>query len=72
MRIMNKYSVSGVHYSKKYAAFILFFIFANAPRYLWSVYVKASDLEGAEKFFRRLRQDGFMPNVVTSGTLMKE
>ena len=36
-----------------------------------SAYVNASDMEGAEKFFRRLKQDGFKPNVVTYGTLIK-
>jgi len=36
-----------------------------------SAYVNASDMEGAEKFFKRLIQDGFEPNVVTYGTLMK-
>lgn len=36
-----------------------------------SAYVNASDMEGAEKFFRRLKQDGFEPNVVTYGTLIK-
>lgn len=36
-----------------------------------SAYVNASDMEGAEKFFRRLIQDGFKPNVVTYGTLIK-
>lgn len=36
-----------------------------------SAYVNASDMEGAEKFFRRLKQDGFQPNVVTYGTLIK-
>lgn len=36
-----------------------------------SAYVNASDMEGAEKFFKRLIQDGFKPNVVTYGTLIK-
>lgn len=36
-----------------------------------SAYVNASDMEGAEKFFRRLKQDGFEPNVVTYGALIK-
>lgn len=36
-----------------------------------SAYVNASDMEGAEKFFRRLKQDGFKPNIVTYGTLIK-
>lgn len=36
-----------------------------------SAYVNASDTEGAEKFFRQLKQDGLQPNVVTYGTLMK-
>ena len=36
-----------------------------------SAYVNASDMEGAEKFFKRLIQDGFEPNVVTYGTLIK-
>lgn len=36
-----------------------------------SAYVNASDMEGAETFFRRLKQDGFRPNVVTYGTLIK-
>lgn len=36
-----------------------------------SAYVNSSDLEGAEKFFRRLKQDGFEPNIVTYGTLIK-
>jgi len=34
-------------------------------------YVNAPDMEGAEKFFKRLIQDGFEPNVVTYGTLIK-
>lgn len=34
-------------------------------------YVNASNLEGAENFFKRLKQDGLQPNVVTYGTLMK-
>lgn len=28
-------------------------------------------MDGAEKFFKRLRQDGFEPNIVTYGTLLK-
>lgn len=36
-----------------------------------SAYVNASDMEGAENFFRRLKQDGFEPNVVTYGALIK-
>lgn len=36
-----------------------------------SAYINASDMEGAEKFFRRLIHDGFKPNVVTYGTLIK-
>lgn len=36
-----------------------------------SAYVNASDMDGAEKFFRRIKQDGFEPNVVTHGTLIK-
>jgi pentatricopeptide repeat protein len=36
-----------------------------------SAYVNASDMEGAEKFFRRLKQDGYEPNVVTYGALIK-
>lgn len=36
-----------------------------------SAYVNASDMEGAEMFFKRLIQDGFEPNVVTYGTLIK-
>lgn len=36
-----------------------------------SAYVNAPDMEGAEKFFTRLKQDGFKPNVVTYGTLIK-
>lgn len=35
-----------------------------------SAYVNASDMEGAEKFFKRLLQDGIEPNVVTYGTLI--
>ena len=34
-------------------------------------YVNASDMDGAEKFFRRLKEDGLRPNVVVYGTLMK-
>lgn len=36
-----------------------------------SAYVNASDMEGAEKFFKRFKQDGFEPNVVTYGALLK-
>lgn len=36
-----------------------------------SAYVNAPDMEGAEKFFTRLKVDGFKPNVVTYGTLIK-
>nr|KJB75395.1 hypothetical protein B456_012G039700 [Gossypium raimondii] len=36
-----------------------------------SAYVNASDMEGAEKFFTRLKRDGLKPNIVTYGTLMK-
>lgn len=36
-----------------------------------SAYINASDMEGAERFFRRLKQDGLEPNVVIFGTLMK-
>ena len=36
-----------------------------------SAYVNASDMEGAEKFFTRLKQDGLKPNDVTYGTLIK-
>lgn len=36
-----------------------------------SAYVNASDMDGAEKFFRRIKHDGFKPNVVTYGTLIK-
>lgn len=36
-----------------------------------SAFVNASDMDGAEKFFRQMKQDGFKPNVVTYGTLMK-
>lgn len=36
-----------------------------------SAYVNASDMDGAENFFKRLKQDGFRPNVVTYGTLIK-
>lgn len=28
-------------------------------------------MEGAEKFFRRMRQDGFIPSVITYGILIK-
>lgn len=34
-------------------------------------YVNASDMDGAEKFFRRIKDDGLRPNVVAYGTLMK-
>lgn len=36
-----------------------------------SAYVNASNMEGAEKFFKRLKDDRLQPNVVTYGTLMK-
>lgn len=36
-----------------------------------SAYVNASDMVGAEKFFKRIKQDGLRPNVVTFGTLIK-
>jgi pentatricopeptide repeat protein len=36
-----------------------------------SAYVNASDMDGAEKFFKRLIQDGFEPNVVTYGAIIK-
>ncbi|KAG2258412.1 hypothetical protein Bca52824_077706 [Brassica carinata] len=36
-----------------------------------SAYVNASDMEGAEKFFKRIKVDGFEPNVVTYGTMIK-
>ncbi|EHA8586571.1 putative pentatricopeptide repeat-containing protein [Cocos nucifera] len=36
-----------------------------------SAYVNASDMDGAEKFFRRLKEDGLKPNAVVYGTLMK-
>lgn len=36
-----------------------------------SAYVNASDMDGAEKFFRRLKEDGLKPNVIVYGTLMK-
>lgn len=36
-----------------------------------SAYINAPDMEGAEKFFRRIKQDGLEPNVVTYGTLIK-
>lgn len=36
-----------------------------------SAYVNASDMEGAEKFFCRLKEDGLKPNVIVYGTLMK-
>lgn len=35
-----------------------------------SAYVNASDMDGAEKFFKRIKQDGFEPNVITHGTLI--
>jgi pentatricopeptide repeat protein len=34
-------------------------------------YVSASDMNGAEKFFHRIKEDGLKPNVVVYGTLMK-
>ncbi|KAF3570273.1 hypothetical protein F2Q69_00062132 [Brassica cretica] len=36
-----------------------------------SAYVNASDMEGAEKFFKRIKVDGFEPNIVTYGTMIK-
>lgn len=36
-----------------------------------SAYVNVSDMDGAEKFFRRIKEDGLKPNVVVYGTLMK-
>ena len=36
-----------------------------------SAYINATDMDGAEKFFKRLRQDGLEPNVITYGTLLK-
>lgn len=36
-----------------------------------AAYVNACDMVGAEKFFRRLKDDGLRPNVVAYGTLMK-
>ena len=36
-----------------------------------SAHVNASDMEGAENFFKRLRQDGLKPNVVTYGVMIK-
>lgn len=36
-----------------------------------SAYVNASDMEGAEKFFTRLKQDGLKPNEITYATLIK-
>lgn len=36
-----------------------------------SAYVNALDMDGAEKFFRRLTQDGLSPNEVTYGALIK-
>lgn len=36
-----------------------------------SAYVNASDMEGAEKFFIRIKQDALKPNIVTYGTLIK-
>lgn len=36
-----------------------------------SAYVNASDMDGANSFFTRLKQDGLQPNVVTYGILMK-
>lgn len=35
-----------------------------------SAYVNAPDMDGAEKFFKRIKQDGLEPNVVTHGTLI--
>lgn len=35
-----------------------------------SAYVNASDMDGAEMFFKRIKQDGFEPNVITHGTLI--
>jgi pentatricopeptide repeat protein len=34
-------------------------------------YVNASDMDGVEKFFHRIKEDGLKPNVVAYGTLMK-
>lgn len=36
-----------------------------------SAYVNASDMDGAEKLLRRIKEDGLKPNVVVYGTLMK-
>lgn len=36
-----------------------------------SAYVNSSDMDGAEKFFRRIKQDRFEPNLVTYGALIK-
>lgn len=36
-----------------------------------SAYVNEPDMEGAEKFFKRTKQDGFEPGVVTYGTIIK-
>lgn len=36
-----------------------------------SAYVNASDMEGAERFFTRIKQDGVKPNFITYGTLIK-
>lgn len=36
-----------------------------------SAYVNASDMDGAEKFFRHLKEDGLKPNAIVYGTLMK-
>ncbi|KAJ8435943.1 hypothetical protein Cgig2_023319 [Carnegiea gigantea] len=38
---------------------------------LLSAYINVPDMEGAEKFFKRLKQDGIEPNIVTYGTLIK-
>jgi pentatricopeptide repeat protein len=34
-------------------------------------FVNSSNMDGAEKFFRRIKEDGLKPNVVVYGTLMK-
>lgn len=36
-----------------------------------SAYVNASDMDQAEKFFRRIKEDGLKPNTIVYGTLMK-
>lgn len=36
-----------------------------------SAFVNASNMDGAEKFFTRIKQDGLKPNDVTYGTLIK-